>query len=625
MPTGSGKSLCFQLPGLVLDGLTLVVSPLIALMRDQHDALLDQGHTAARLLNSSLSQDDVAEVLAAVLDGSCRLLYVAPERFADRRFRDVVRGREIALFAVDEAHCLSEWGHDFRPDYLRLADARDELGARCTMALTATATPRVAADISRVLRLRDPIEVVTGFDRPNLTFDVVEARTDAAKWSLLSAGLGDPAHRPAVVYAGTRDRCDRLAASLREAGLGAESYHAGVASGERDARQRRFMAGECDVVVATTAFGMGIDKADVRSVWHWALPASLEAYYQEAGRAGRDGAPARCVLLFAPADRGLIAHFITSSAVEADEVNGLLARLAADADERGDFQLSPEQLGERGRILLGVAERVGALELWPGRGGGAAGRLLLRQLGARRTADVARAGRHFLSRRWDALGAVTAYADERHCRRRAILRHFGDRSEPAPLVRCCDVCEPPGDLDVTGRPGRAGLREAILATVAEARPAVGRSSLDAILRGATRARPRYGALAGFGVASGMTQAETMAEIDAALHAHELESSGGRYPTLRLPGASRAAELEPAADDLPLAEALRAWRLTQAREQGVPAYAVLPDSAIEDLCALRPDDREALLEVRGIGPARADRYGVQLLELVQRQGRAAAGV
>ncbi|MEO9174187.1 MAG: DEAD/DEAH box helicase, partial [Gaiellales bacterium] len=185
MPTGAGKSLCYSIPGLAGPDLTIVVSPLQALMRDQVEALRARGHASAFRLDSSLVAQEASETLSAIADGSCRLVFVAPERFADARFRDAVSGRPVDLFAVDEAHCLSDWGHDFRPDYLRLADARDEVAARCTMALTATATHRVALDIARALRLRDPVDVATGFDRPNLTFDVIPARTEAAKWRLL--------------------------------------------------------------------------------------------------------------------------------------------------------------------------------------------------------------------------------------------------------------------------------------------------------------------------------------------------------------------------------------------------------------------------------------------------------
>ena len=262
--------------------------------------------------------------------------------------------REVSLFAVDEAHCLSEWGHDFRPDYLRLADARDSIGARCTMALTATATPRVAADIVRALRLRDPVEVRTGVDRPNLTFDVAAVQGERVRLELLAAGLADPGSRPAIVYAGTRARCEAVAERLREADLPAEAYHAGLGAAERDARQARFMASADGVMVATTAFGMGVDKADVRSVWHWSMPASLEGYYQESGRAGRDGGPARCVLLYSPSDRGLVAHFIRQS-----EVGPRRCQRAARPGRRPRRLRGPLRRGARRSRRAGARSRRG--------------------------------------------------------------------------------------------------------------------------------------------------------------------------------------------------------------------------------------------------------------------------
>jgi RecQ family ATP-dependent DNA helicase len=311
MPTGGGKSLCYQLPGLASEDLTIVVSPLIALMRDQWQRLTAAGQPVA-MISSNMDAEAARRALGQVRSGEARIVYCSPERFGSNVFLDALAQRRIHLIAVDEAHCVSEWGHDFRPDYLRLPQIADQLGRPTVMACTATATKPVAAEIASRFGMREPLQVRSGFDRPNLSFDVVPLEgtgSKARRQALLEAGLGDPANRPAIVYCGTRKDTDEVAVALREAGQEALAYHAGMEAERRTSVQQRFMTGDVDVIVATNAFGMGVDKADVRSVWHMAIPTSVEAYYQEAGRAGRDGLPARAVLLAMKADLGRLVRF----------------------------------------------------------------------------------------------------------------------------------------------------------------------------------------------------------------------------------------------------------------------------------------------------------------------------
>jgi RecQ family ATP-dependent DNA helicase len=311
MPTGGGKSLCYQLPGLASEDLTIVVSPLIALMNDQWKRLSAAGHPVA-MISSGMSEEAARSALAAVRDGRARIVYCSPERFASPVFLDALAQRRIDLLAVDEAHCVSEWGHDFRPDYLRLPQIAERLGRPTVMACTATATKAVATEIAARFEMRDPLQVRSGFDRPNLSFDVVRLEgkgSKARRLALLECGLAEAENRPAIVYCGTRRDTDDVAEALRATGLRAAAYHAGMEPEARTSTQQRFMSGEAEVIVATNAFGMGVDKADVRSVWHMAIPTSVEAYYQEAGRAGRDGLPARAVLLAMRSDLGRLVRF----------------------------------------------------------------------------------------------------------------------------------------------------------------------------------------------------------------------------------------------------------------------------------------------------------------------------
>lgn len=311
MPTGGGKSVCYQLPGLASEELTIVVSPLIALMRDQWQRLTAAGHPVT-MISSGMDEGETWSALDAVGSGEARIVYCAPERFASPRFLEALASREVDLLAVDEAHCVSEWGHDFRPDYLRLPEVAERLGRPTVMACTATATKPVAAEIASRFGMREPLQVRAGFDRPNVSFDVVALEgkgSKARRQALLEAGLADPANRPAIVYCGTRRDTEEVAAALREADLPAVPYHAGMEPERRGAVQERFMASDAGVIVATNAFGMGVDKPDVRSVWHMAIPTSVEAYYQEAGRAGRDGLPARAAMLAMKADLGRLVRF----------------------------------------------------------------------------------------------------------------------------------------------------------------------------------------------------------------------------------------------------------------------------------------------------------------------------
>jgi ATP-dependent DNA helicase RecQ len=442
MPTGGGKSLCYQLPGLASADLAIVVSPLIALMADQWRRLAEKGQPAV-MIASGLGEQVTRDSLARIASGEARIVYCSPERFGSTSFWKAIDSRQVDLFAVDEAHCVSEWGHDFRPDYLRLPKALERLGHPTVIACTATATEEVAREIHLRLGLRDPLMIRAGFDRPNLSFDTITLEgkgTKARKFGLLEHGLADPANRPAIVYCGTRKDTDEVAEVLRAAGLEAAAYHAGMAADERASAQLRFMSGECEVIVATNAFGMGVDKANVRSVWHWAIPTSVEAYYQEAGRAGRDGLPARAVLLAGRSDLGRLVRFIQMRKVDPDAVISYLRRLDQAA---GGAELeidNPRDDGER--IRLAIAEREGAIKVDPASGG----RLRITVIRGLDRGRAAAACRFAEDRGWRAYRAVEAFAFSDTCRRRALLDHFGDPSEGAASGRCCDACDPDGWL-----------------------------------------------------------------------------------------------------------------------------------------------------------------------------------
>ena len=343
MPTGSGKSLCYQLPALLLDGVTLVISPLIALMKDQVDGLV-QNQVPATFINSALTPSEQGQRLREIQQGRYKLVYIAPERFRNPGFMEGIQSCRVSLFAVDEAHCVSEWGHDFRPDYLRLKGVVEKLSHPPVAALTATATPDVRRDIITQLGLRQPVTFVAGFDRPNLRFQVKRVEGEADKIDAILGLLKKKAQR-GIIYAATRKNVETLTSALQSHGYKAGGYHAGMEMESRKFVQDRFMEGTLPVVVATNAFGMGIDKADLRFVVHYDIPGSLEAYYQEVGRAGRDGKPATCLLLFNYADTFTQEFFIDGSYPPRDMIERVYQVLCGIGTD--EIEMTQKALAER--------------------------------------------------------------------------------------------------------------------------------------------------------------------------------------------------------------------------------------------------------------------------------------
>ncbi|MDR3692843.1 MAG: DNA helicase RecQ [Fimbriimonas sp.] len=560
MPTGAGKSICYQIPALIRPGIAIIVSPLISLMKDQVDALRLNG-VAAECYNSSLSQTEARRVLKGLDEGNVDLLYVAPERLMMTEFQDRLRHLPIALFAIDEAHCVSQWGHDFRPEYVQLGRLRPLFKEVPFIALTATADKQTREDVLLRLNLQDPAVFVSGFDRPNIRYTVVEK---AQPLSQLEVFLRERPDEPGIVYCLSRKRVDAVADHLRRRGISAQAYHAGYGADERTRVQDAFQRDDVQVVVATVAFGMGIDKPNVRFVVHYDLPKNMEGYYQETGRAGRDGLPAEALLLFGAGDI-------------------MTARRLIEASD------NPTQK---------------AIEL-------------------------------------KKLTAMVEYAEAQTCRRRIILRYFGEHTTK-PCMNC-DIClVAPDSYDATD-----DVKKALMA-VYELKQRFGLGYVVDMLRGSKSARimeSYHDSLSSYGSGKHLSGDEWASIIRQLIQRGLLIQDAENYGILKLtpetkpvlrdgvqvflakprvkvetPKTKKGKKSKAKGDlsdrDDALFQELRALRRQIADREKVPAYVVFSDETLRQMAILKPRTRAELLKVSGVGEKKADRYGSEFLLGIQ---------